>query len=119
MTEFETLKFAQSGAVVNIVLDRPEAANGMNDALTRDLAKAAALCDTAGVKVVMNRCPKIEYGRLSAEIGWFGVNSRTISSRRAPAPTESVQKLSLDRQSIGGGETPAATRARREEPGGE
>ena len=52
MTEFETLKFAQSGAVVNIVLDRPEAANGMNDALTRDLAKAAALCDTAGVKVV-------------------------------------------------------------------
>ena len=53
MTEFETLKFAQSGAVVNIVLDRPEAANGMNDALTRDLAKAAALCDTAGVKVVM------------------------------------------------------------------
>ena len=52
MTEFETLKFAQSGAVVNIVLDRPEAANGMNDALTRDLAAAAALCDTASVKVV-------------------------------------------------------------------
>ena len=52
MTEFETLKFAQSGAVVNIVLDRPEAANGMNDALTRDLAAAAALCDTPSVKVV-------------------------------------------------------------------
>ena len=81
--------------------------------------EAAAIAEAAGVKVVMNRCPKIEYGRLSAEIGWFGVNSRTISSRRAPAPTESVQKLSLDRQSIGGGETPAATRARREEPGGE
>jgi 2-(1,2-epoxy-1,2-dihydrophenyl)acetyl-CoA isomerase len=52
VTEFETLKFAQSGAVVNIVLDRPEAANGMNDALTRDLAAAAALCDTPAVKVV-------------------------------------------------------------------
>ena len=38
MTEFETLKFTQSGAVVNIVLDRPDAANGMNDAMTRDLA---------------------------------------------------------------------------------
>ncbi|MFZ2102305.1 MAG: CoA-binding protein, partial [Oricola sp.] len=32
--------------------------------------------------VVMDRCPKIEYGRLSREIGWNGVNSRVISSRR-------------------------------------
>jgi uncharacterized protein len=30
----------------------------------------------------MNRCPKIEYGRLSGEIGWSGVNSGLISSRR-------------------------------------
>jgi hypothetical protein len=30
----------------------------------------------------MNRCPKIEYGRLSGEIGWAGVNSRVLSSRR-------------------------------------
>ncbi|MDH6246013.1 enoyl-CoA hydratase-related protein [Mycobacterium sp. OTB74] len=52
MTEFETLKFTQSGPVVNIVLDRPDAANGMNDTLTRELAAAAALCDTAAVKVV-------------------------------------------------------------------
>lgn len=52
MTEFETLKFTQSGAVVNIVLDRPDAANGMNDAMTRDLAVAASLCDTDAVKVV-------------------------------------------------------------------
>ena len=28
----------------------------------------------------MNRCPKIEYGRLSGEIGWAGVNARKISS---------------------------------------
>ncbi len=30
----------------------------------------------------MNRCPKIEYGRLSGEIGWAGVNSGTLSSKR-------------------------------------
>ena len=43
---------------------------------------AAELAEAAGLRVVMNRCPKIEYGRLSGEIGWAGVNSRTISSNR-------------------------------------
>ncbi len=43
---------------------------------------AAAKAEAAGLKVVMDRCPKIEYGRLSSEIGWIGVNSRTLSSRR-------------------------------------
>lgn len=44
--------------------------------------EAAALAEAAGIEVVMNRCPKIEYGRLSGEIGWAGVNSGTLSSRR-------------------------------------
>lgn len=52
MTAFETLKFTRAGSVVNIVLDRPDAANGMNAAMTRDLADAASLCDTAETKVV-------------------------------------------------------------------
>jgi len=43
---------------------------------------AASLAEEAGLKVVMNRCPKIEYGRLSGEIGWAGVNSRVLSSKR-------------------------------------
>jgi uncharacterized protein len=43
---------------------------------------AAAKAEEAGVKVVMNRCPKIEYGRMSGEIGWNGVNSRMISSKK-------------------------------------
>jgi predicted CoA-binding protein len=34
--------------------------------------EAAKLAEDAGVKVVMDRCPKIEYGRLSGEIGWDG-----------------------------------------------
>jgi len=44
--------------------------------------EAAALAEAAGLKVVMNRCPKIEYARLSGEIAWQGVNSRVISSKR-------------------------------------
>ena len=43
---------------------------------------AALQAERAGLRVVMNRCPKIEYGRLSGEIGWMGVNSRTLSSKR-------------------------------------
>jgi uncharacterized protein len=44
--------------------------------------QAAAEAEAAGLKVVMNRCPKIEYGRLSGEIGWAGVSSGTLSSKR-------------------------------------
>jgi len=52
---------------------------------------AAAEAEAAGLKVVMNRCPKIEYGRLSGEISWAGVNSRTISSRRPKLSKFGVQ----------------------------
>jgi hypothetical protein len=44
--------------------------------------EAAAKAEAAGLTVVMNRCPKIEYGRLSGEIGWAGVNSRILSSKK-------------------------------------
>jgi uncharacterized protein len=44
--------------------------------------QAAAEAEAAGLQVVMNRCPKIEYGRLSGEIGWAGVNAGGISSKR-------------------------------------
>jgi predicted CoA-binding protein len=70
---------------------------------------AAAKAEAAGIKVVMNRCPKIEWGRLSSEISWMGVNSRTISSKRAPVPTQGM-RLSLNRTSVGGGATAAADR---------
>jgi predicted CoA-binding protein len=36
----------------------------------------------AGLTVVMNRCPKIEHGRFSGEIGWMGVNRRVIDNRK-------------------------------------
>jgi predicted CoA-binding protein len=44
--------------------------------------EAAAKAEAAGLKVVMNRCPKIEYGKLSGEIGWNGVNSGVLSSKK-------------------------------------
>jgi uncharacterized protein len=57
--------------------------------------EAARRAEQAGLKVVMNRCPKIEYGRLSSEISWLGVNSRTLSSRRAQGLGDGVQRLRL------------------------
>lgn len=59
---------------------------------------AAATAEAAGLKVVMNRCPKIEYGRLSGEIGWTGVNARIVSARKPAMLGKGVQRLSLGPQ---------------------
>ena len=53
--------------------------------------QAAAEAEAAGLAVVMNRCPKIEYGRLSGEIGWAGVNPGTLSSKRPLLSGRGVQ----------------------------
>ena len=65
--------------------------------------EAAALAEAAGVKVVMNRCPKIEYGRLSSEISWMGINSRTLSSKRAQRLGTGVQRMGLGYSEEDGG----------------
>jgi O-acetylhomoserine (thiol)-lyase len=46
---------------------------------------AAKTAEAAGIEVIMNRCPKIEFGRLGGELSWSGVNSGIIRNR-APAP---------------------------------
>lgn len=56
--------------------------------------EAARIAEAAGLRVVMNRCPKIEYGRLSGEIGWVGVNSGQLRAQR-PTRQEGVQHLSI------------------------
>jgi predicted CoA-binding protein len=58
---------------------------------------AAARAEAIGIEVVMNRCPKIEYGRLSGEIGWTGVNSGILSSRK-PQMLRGFQKFTIDRR---------------------
>jgi predicted CoA-binding protein len=60
---------------------------------------AAEEAEQAGLRVVMNRCPKIEYGRLSGEIGWAGVNSGVLSSRRPKLSPLGVQNHILTKPS--------------------
>jgi predicted CoA-binding protein len=74
---------------------------------------AARLAEENGLTVVMNRCPKIEYGRLSSEIAWMGVNTRTLSAKRAQRSGGGIQRMSLNRPTIRGGTTDAATQAQR------
>ena len=44
--------------------------------------EAAKLAEAAGLTVVMDRCPKIEHGRFSGELGWMGINRRVIDNRK-------------------------------------
>ena len=59
--------------------------------------EAAAKAEAKGVAVIMNRCPKIEYGRLSGEIGWQGTNSRILSSKKPVLAGKGFQKLTIHR----------------------
>ena len=79
--------------------------------------EAAKLAEGDGLKVVMNRCPKIEYGRLSSEIAWMGVNTRTLSSKKAQLAGGGIQRMSLNRSTLAGGTTEAAQRAQKDEGG--
>jgi predicted CoA-binding protein len=73
--------------------------------------EAARLAEANGLKVVMNRCPKIEYGRLSSEIAWMGVNTRTLTSKKAKLFGRGIQRMALNRDTLAGGTTDAAMRA--------
>lgn len=57
--------------------------------------EAAQKAEARGVRVIMDRCPKIEFGRLSGEIGWQGVNSRILSARKPMLAGKGFQKLSI------------------------
>ena len=62
---------------------------------------AAERAEAKGVRVVMNRCPKIEYGRLSGEIGWQGINSRILSAKKPVLAGKGFQKLTIHRPGTG------------------
>jgi predicted CoA-binding protein len=54
----------------------------------------AARAEAAGLRVVMNRCPKLEYGRLAGENQWAGLNSRVVTTRK-PVLAAGHQHFSL------------------------
>ena len=74
--------------------------------------EAAQLAEAAGLKVVMDRCPKIEYGRLSSEIGWMGVNTRVLTSKRAKLAGGGIQRMALDRVTMAGGSASLTSKPR-------
>jgi predicted CoA-binding protein len=78
--------------------------------------EAAKLAEANGLKVVMNRCPKIEYGRLSSEIAWMGVNTRTLTAKKARLFGRGIQRMALDRVTLAGA-TDSATRAHKPDNG--
>jgi uncharacterized protein len=80
--------------------------------------EAAKLAEASGLKVVMNRCPKIEYGRLSSEIAWMGVNTRTLTARKPQLFGRGIQRMALNRVTLAGGATDATMRAQKPEDGG-
>jgi 2-(1,2-epoxy-1,2-dihydrophenyl)acetyl-CoA isomerase len=53
MTDYEAILLEQSGPIARITLNRPDAANAMNDTMTRELADAARRCDRGAAKVVV------------------------------------------------------------------
>jgi uncharacterized protein len=77
--------FRNSGAA-GVITDEALAMEAMPKVVWMQLTvrndEAAARAEAAGLRVVMDRCPKMEYGKLSGEWAWVGGNSGIISSRR-------------------------------------
>jgi predicted CoA-binding protein len=78
--------------------------------------EAATLAEANDFKVVMNRCPKIEYGRLSSEIAWMGVNTRTLTAKKARLFGRGIQRMALDRVTLAGA-ADSSTRAHKPDNG--
>ena len=71
---------AEAAAIVDAAIAKGAKVVWMQIGVRDDVAADKA--EQAGVKVVMNRCPKIEYSRLCGELGWSGVNTGIISAKR-------------------------------------
>ncbi|MFA7428543.1 MAG: O-acetylhomoserine aminocarboxypropyltransferase [Rhodospirillaceae bacterium] len=81
---------------------------------------AAMRAEQAGLAVVMNRCPKIEYGRLGGELSWQGVNSGIVSSKKRKAPgrgnSDGLSDCGFETLAIHAGASPDPTTGARSTP---
>src|SRR5439155_18491000 len=92
---------------------------------------AAARAAAAGIEVTMNRCPKIEFGRLGGELSWSGVNSGIIRNRapqaarprrvpgrthEPPAQASHNQNYGFETRAVHAGATPDPTTGARSTP---
>ena len=84
---------SEAGAVALEAMDKGIGVIWMQLGVRDDAAAERARA--AGHTVIMDRCPKIEYGRLFGEIGWMGVNRRVLSARKGTA-------IQLNRKRKGG-----------------
>src|SRR5580658_9142902 len=87
---------------------------------------AAKTAEAAGIEVIMNRCPKIEFGRLGGELSWSGVNSGIIRNRapdpplprrmrKRPAPPRNLE-YGFETRAIHAGAAPDPTTGARSTP---
>ncbi|MCR9255005.1 MAG: CoA-binding protein [Alphaproteobacteria bacterium] len=74
-----------AGAIVEETLERPWKPKVIWMQLGVRHETAARKAEALGIDVVMDRCPKIEYSRLMGELGWHGINTGVISSKRRRA----------------------------------
>jgi predicted CoA-binding protein len=44
--------------------------------------EAARIAEEAGLRVIMDRCVKIEHGRYNGSLHWVGMNTEIVSARR-------------------------------------
>jgi len=53
--------------------------------------EAASIAAAGGLKVVMDRCVKIEHGRLFGGLSWVGVNTGVVSAKRRPKKSAATE----------------------------